>query len=342
MPGTLVVGKDAPKPRLFALRYDAEALEELGEVEPSALPTLMQPGKLLWLDVQGLGDERILKQIGGHFGLHPLLLEDVVNTPQRPKTEDYESHHFFVTRMVNSEEASPSLEQLSLVLGEGYVLTFQERPGDVLDPVRRRLRHGRGPIRRSGADYLVYALLDTVVDHYQPVIERLGERLERLEDAIIADSDPGASRRLADLRAELLELRRIFVAQRDALGRLARDGSPLLCEQVGVYLRDTHDHCTQAAEAAELYREILMGLMNTYLSVISNRTNDVMRVLTIMTSIFIPLSFLAGLYGMNFDNMPELHSRVAYPVLLGIMLLIASSMLFFFRRRGWLGGNDRP
>jgi magnesium transporter len=288
-----------------------------------------------------LGDEAVLRGIGQAFAFHPLLLEDVVNVPQPPKSELYERHHFLVTRMFRLRDGvEVDSEQVTIVLSRDTVITFQERVGDVLDPVRRRLRDGLGPMRASGPDYLAYAILDTVVDHYYAVIEMLGERLEVLEEELMLRADDEMMRRMLRVKGDLLGFRRALRPQRDALTLLLRDGSPYVDASVLPYFRDTLDHATQAVEVVDTYRELVTGMMNTHLSVAANRTNEVMKVLTIMASIFIPLTFLAGIYGMNFDHMPELHQRWAYPALLAIMGLAAAGMLYFFRRKGWLGSKD--
>jgi magnesium transporter len=305
------------------------------------LSTTLPVGTKRWLDVRGLGDEAVLRGIGQAFAFHPLLLEDVVNVPQPPKSELYERHHFLVTRMFRLRDGvEVDSEQVTIVLSRDTVITFQERVGDVLDPVRRRLRDGLGPMRASGPDYLAYAILDTVVDHYYAVIEMLGERLEVLEEELMLRADDEMMRRMLRVKGDLLGFRRALRPQRDALTLLLRDGSPYVDASVLPYFRDTLDHATQAVEVVDTYRELVTGMMNTHLSVAANRTNEVMKVLTIMASIFIPLTFLAGIYGMNFDHMPELHQRWAYPALLAIMGLAAAGMLYFFRRKGWLGSKD--
>ncbi len=223
------------------------------------------------------------------------------------------------------------------MLGRGYVLSFQERYGDVLDPVRVRIREGLGPMRASGADYLAYALLDTIVDGYYPVLEQVSDVLARLEERILTHPGPRSLNRLNRLKGLLVTLRRGIWPQREALNRLLRDGSPFISAEVRMYLRDTYDHAAQVVDVVDSHRELVAGLLNTYLSAVSNRTNDVMKLLTIMASIFIPLTFLAGIYGMNFEAMPELHTPWGYPALLGVMTLTALGMLYYFRRRGWLG-----
>ncbi len=341
-PGTLVIAEGAVRPRISVLRYTEAGVDldrELTDVEE--LPALLESPGRLWIDVQGLGDEAILRRIADIFAFHPLALEDLVNVPQRPKAEPYDQQLLIVTRMARLvDELDLDLEQVSVMVGERYVVTFQERHGDVLEPVRSRLRTGQGKLATLGPDYLAYSIIDTIADAYFPVLEKLGDRLEALEDEIMTDAGPRTLHTLSRVKNLLLLLRRGIWPQRDAVNTLIRDPSRFIGDEVRVYLRDTHDHCVQTAEVVESYRELVGGLMNTYLTVVANRTNDIMKVLTIIATIFIPLTFLAGIYGMNFDHMPELHDRLGYPILLAVMAVIALGLLGFFHRRGWLSGGD--
>jgi magnesium transporter len=294
-----------------------------------------------WIDVQGLGDEKVLRRVGEIFGLHPLALEDAVNVPQRPKSEAYDAHNLFISRMARqSDDHVLDIEQISIFLGSSYVLTLQERHGDLFDPIRRRLRAGRGPIRSSGPDYLAYAIIDAVLDGYYPVVETIGEELHDVEEEILDRPTRAALGRVHALRRQLLTLRRAVWPQREAVAHLMREDNGLVTPGVRQYLRDCHDHAVQIADVIETYREFAGNLMDMYLSGLGQRTNEVMKVLTIMASIFIPLTFLAGLYGMNFEYLPELQVRWAYPALLALMAVIAIAMLVHFRRRGWLGSSD--
>jgi magnesium transporter len=272
------------------------------------------------------------------FAIHPLALEDVVHIPIRPKSEAYAENMLIVSRMLrHSGNADVDTEQVSIVLGRDYVLTFQEDYGDVLDPVRNRLKVPKSMMRKHGSGYLAYAILDTIIDAYYPVIEALGDRLEELEESVLTEASPETLRDLTAIKSTLLRLRRAVAPQREAVNSMIRDDCDFLSDTVRIYLRDTYDHIVQTSEAVESARELVSGLMNTYLSVISNRMNEVMKVLTIVASIFIPVTFLAGIYGMNFENMPELGLRWGYPVLIAVMVIIAVGMLVYFRRRGWLG-----
>jgi magnesium transporter len=320
------------------MRYNRESVDEgiVDDIEDLPAPT---DHSILWVDVQGLGDESVMQGLAKRFRLPPLATEDVVNVPQRPKAEKHDQLLLLITRMVRLDANSRiDLEQVSIVLGKNYLLTFQERYGDVLDPVRVRIRSTSSMIRKSGADYLAYAVYDTIVDAYYPVLESIGEYLERLESAVLHNPSQGLLLQLNRYKNRIVNMRRSLWPQREVVNSLIRDSNPLIGDEVRACLRDTYDHCVQTTEVAEMYREMVSGLMNMYLSSIANRTNDVMKVLTIMASIFIPLTFLAGIYGMNFEHMPELGVKWAYPILWCVMGMTATGMLAFFWAKGWLGG----
>jgi magnesium transporter len=277
-------------------------------------------------------------RIGEIFSIHPLALEDLVNAPQRPKAEAYQDQMLLIARMARFEsDGQLNIEQVGLIIGPSYVLTFQEYHGDVFDPVRQRLRDGKGPIRTAGPGYLAYALVDTIIDGYYPIIERISERLERLETRVIQNPTPRTLETLNKIKVLLVVIRRGLWPQRDAITQLIKEPSPLITDQVRIYLRDTYDHCAQLVDVIDSQRELINSMMNTYLSVTGNRTNEVMKVLTITSSIFIPLTFVVGVYGMNFEHMPELHARWSYPVVMFVMAVIAGALLLYFRRKGWLG-----
>jgi magnesium transporter len=339
-PGTLVIPKEAPTPKVRIISYSLDAVNDV--VCPNEnldrLSEAFGSDAVTWIDVQGFGDTKIMRKIGSIFDLHPLLLEDVVNVPQRPKTETYGDQLLVIVRMVRLDDSGQiDMEQLSVILGKNYVITFQERYGDVFDPVRERIRIPKSRLRTHGADYLSYALIDTVVDGYYPVLETVGDYLESLESQVIADPSPELLGQLNHFKNRLVNLRRGIWPQREAIAGLARGDQSAITEEVRVYLRDTYDHCVQTSELTEMYREMVTGLMNVYLSSVANRTNDVMKMLTIVATIFIPLTFLAGIYGMNFEHMPELHSEWAYPAIWLTMLAVAGIMLSFFWRKGWIG-----
>ncbi len=340
-PGTLIAPEGSPPPRVRVMRYNPDGLEEIEVADVEQLATVTSPKHVTWIDVQGLGDEAVLRRIGAIFEIHQLALEDIVNAPQRPKAEEYERHLLLVTRMATLKSRYEiEVEQVAVLVGDGYVISAQEHYGDCLDPVRRRIRDGLGNIRRSGPDYLAYALVDTIVDGYYPLIDQLSARITRIEEQVMINPSPAILNQLNRIKTDLVLIRRGIWPQQETIGRLLRDPSPFLSEKVRPYLRDTHDHCTQLVDVVDSHRELVNGLMNMYLTVMSNRTNDVMKVLTIMASIFIPLTFVAGIYGMNFEMMPELSKRWAYPLVLAFMVLTAAGMLVFFRRRGWLGGHS--
>lgn len=343
-PGTLVIDEDAPPPKIRMISYDPEEVREHEINSTEELSAAFDRENVTWVDVQGFGDEQLLRKIGEVFSIHPLAMEDVVNMPQRPKSEAYENQVLIITRMVRvTDGAEVDMEQVTLVLGENYVLTFQERYGDVLDPVRHRIRTGKGrPIRRSGSAYLAYVITDTIVDGYYPVIEALGDHLEQLENVVMEQPSVQVLRVLNATKNMLVNLRRAIWPMREAVNSLIREDNDMISDEVRLYLRDTYDHCVQTAEVIEMYREMSTGLMNTYMSSVANRTNDVMKVLTIMASTFIPLTFLAGIYGMNFEHMPELHVKWAYPAVWLTMLGTAGGMLAYFWRKGWIGNSAGP
>ncbi len=342
-PGTLVIPDEAPKPKIHLISYGHDRLIETDVQAVDDLQEAFSESSVTWIDVQGFGDKALMHTIGDMFQLHPLLLEDIVNVPQRPKVEAYGDQLLLVVRMVRVDGGGEiDIEQISIVLAKNYVLTFQERYGDVLDPVRQRIRSRHGPLRQQGADFLAYAIADTIVDGYYPVLELIGDYLEGLEDAVITSPTPELLRRLNGTKNRLVNLRRAIWPQREAINALVRGDHLAVTDEVRVYLRDTYDHCVQTSEVAEMYREMITGLMSIYLSSVANRANDVMKVLTIMASIFIPLTFLAGVYGMNFEHMPELHVTWAYPLVWITMLIIVVGMMAFFRRKGWIGGTSGP
>lgn len=331
-PGEMQIDPKAAPPLLTSLVITPEGLHrEEG---------LAQAGKgVLWLNVDGLGDAVTLNRIAERFGLHPLAMEDVVETNQRPKVEAYNDHLFVVLRMPRSQGEQFGTEQVALFLGRDYVITLQEREGDVFEPVRTRLRNPHSRIRERGADYLAYALIDAVTDSFFPVLDHMGDRIEHLEDAILQQSEPVQVQVLHSIKHELLAIRAAVWPTRDTVSSLLRDDSALITDQTRLYLRDCHDHTYQLIDTIGTYREIASGLVDLHLSSQSNKMNEVMQVLTLIATIFIPLTFIAGVYGMNFDHMPELHTRWGYPVAMGAMVVIGVGLAIWFRRKGWLGGG---
>jgi magnesium transporter len=341
-PGTVAVDPKAARTVVRVISYGPDDCQEEEVSDLDSLAELVGQRPVTWVDVQGLGDAETVTKLGEIFQLHPLALEDVVNTHQRAKVEDYGDYLFIVVRMLTADGRLDT-EQVGMFLGANFVLTFQERPGDCLDPVRKRLRQAKGRIRNVGADYLAYALLDAVVDAYFPALEQYGESLDRLDDEISARPTPATIAGIHQLRSDLLLLRRAIWPLRDELGGLAREPNPLISEETRIFLRDCYDHAVQIIDLVETCREMCSDLREYYLSTVNNRMSEVMKVLTVIATIFIPLGFVAGLYGMNFDpnvspwNMPELRWPAGYPFALGVMAAIAVGQLLFFWRRGWLG-----
>lgn len=337
MPGTLAIPEDAAPPRVRIMDYSHEVLEELDIDDPQRLRRYLDEHSISWIDVQGLGDENVLRGIAEVFDIHPLALADVVHAPQRPKVDEYERQCFIVTRQVRlGDDGELIAEQVSLVLGTNYVLTFQEKYGDVLDPVRSRLRRPGSLVRKLGPDYLAYAVLDAIIDGYYPVLEHYGDLMEDLEEEVIERPSRQAVRRIYEMRRHLLALRRAIWPQRDMINALIRDESELISQNVRVYLRDCYDHVVQLMDVIETLHELNAGLMEAYLTATSNRMNEIMKVLTIIATIFIPLSFVAAIFGMNFVVFPEIHWRWGYAYFWGLCLLVAGGMLVYFRRRDWI------
>jgi magnesium transporter len=338
-PGQLALSADAPPRRIHVIDYTPERIEELDVTDVDGLARFRGTESVTWIEVEGLGDEAGLQRLGELFGIHPLALADAVNAPQRPKAEVYEGHELVICAMARlAGDETCHLEQVSFVIGAGFVISFQEGLEDVFDPVRARLRNG-GHARSMGADFLAYSLIDTLIDGYYPVLEAIGEELEELEAAVMSRPVPETLAAIHASRRLIQVLARTMRQQRDAVNALVREESPRISEPVRLYLRDAFDHSIQLNDVLESYRELAISLMEVYLSSVSNRMNEVMQVLTIISTIFIPLSFLAAVYGMNFKYMPELAMRWAYPALWVLMIGIGVSMLFFFRRRGWVGGK---
>jgi magnesium transporter len=344
-PGTLSIEPDANPSSIILIDYDAEHAIRKTDVQPIALQRYLGTNTVSWMDVQGLGSEEVLKEVGGIFKLHPLLLEDVVNVPQRPKVEDYNKQLMVIAHMVRPKDGGDGFEteQVSFVLGKRYLLTFQEEElEDCFDMVRDRIRMNQGRVRSEGADYLFYLLLDLLIDGYFPVLEDYGERIEALEDEILRNPTYEAMEEIYDVRRELLALRRLIWPLRNVMNILIRGTNDLISHDVQIYLRDCYDHVIQLLDIIETYRELASSLMDVYLSSMSNKMNEVMKLLTVISTIFIPLTFIVGLYGMNFQYMPELKWHWGYFICLFTMLIIAAGLLYYFWKRGWLRGSYSP
>ena len=307
-PGTLMyVGDEkSGRPRITVMDYDATGFLEKEVASVEECFPFKETSTVTWINVDGVHDASVIEKLGAHFDIHPLVLEDIMTTTQRPKTEDLGTAVYVVLRMIEFDEksAGTSADQLSLILGPNYVLTFQETPGDCLDPVRDRIRSGKGRIRKLGPDYLAYAVIDAVVDNYFFVLEKLGERIDALEEQLIAEPRRELLGEIHGLKREMIELRKSVWPLREVVSGLERSESPLIKESTGVFLRDLYDHAIQVIDTVESFREMLSSMVETYLSSLSNRMNEIMKVLTIISTIFIPITFLVGLYGMNFVYLP--------------------------------------
>jgi magnesium transporter len=340
-PGSLVhIGTQRPDAtQVDILEYDA------GHLEQRKLASLMQctlpkPAPCVtWINVEGVSQVEVLQHMGDCFKIHPLVLEDILATDQRPKAEEYEDYLYVVLKMLRLEESTGQLqsEQLSLVLGANYLISFQEGlEGDVFEPVRVRLKSEKGRLRQAGPDYLLHALLDLIIDNYFLILEKLAERMETLEDELIDNPTPETVQGIYHMKREMLYLHKAVWPLREVVGSLQRRDSDLIQDATVIYLRDLYDHTVQVVDTLETLRDMLSGMLDIYLSSVSNRLNEVMKVLTIIATIFMPLSFIVGLYGMNFKHMPELEWRYGYPAVLLLILAVVSSMLFYFRKKRWI------
>ena len=373
-PGTLVADPSAPKPEIRVISYGvadgAHGVSRQKVDSVDELPPLPSGHDVQWIDIVGLGDKETIRKIGERFNLHPLALEDTLHVRQRPKVEAYDEHLFIVTRTpLNPDEPDAPAEehgqapardvpdawanhegrlvteQIALFIGRNFIITFQEHPGDVFEPVRARVRKANGRMHSRGPDYLAYALVDAAIDSFFPILEVYGERVEDLEQAVVERPEMGHITEIHDLKRDLLTARRSVWPQREMLNALIREESDFITDETRIFLRDCYDHTIQLIDMIETYREIASGLVDIQLSSVSNRMNEVMKVLTMIATIFIPLTFIAGVYGMNFDtqvspwNMPELEWYYGYPASLVAMALIAGVLVLWFRRKGWLGGG---
>jgi magnesium transporter len=340
-PGTLVhVGeKKAEKVVIRVLAYNSEKLieKELQTVE-ECLEFKGQPDINLWINVDGLDRVDIIEKLGGYFNIHPLTLEDVLNTGQRPKTEDYDSYIYTVLKMMlhDTEKEEILIDQVSIIIGPNYLLSFQERQGDVFDPVRERFENPASRLRKSGVDYLAYSLIDAVVDNYFLILEHFGDEIESLEEGLVIQPRPETLMTIQKYKRDMIILRKAVWPLRELINGLQRVESDLIKETTNIYLRDIYDHTIQVIDSVEELRDILSSMVDIYLSSVSYRMNDVMKVLTVIATIFIPLTFIAGVYGMNFEHMPELKWRWGYPVVMLGMTFIGISMFAYFKKRRWV------
>jgi magnesium transporter len=338
-PGSLIhIGeRHTEKAKITVCEYDESHFQER---ESQSLEGLLPPpdgAAVTWIHIDGLHEIPLLEAMGNAFGLHPLILEDILNTEQRPKNEDHDDYLYIVLRLFHEDGGGVLVpEQVSIVFGRNWLISLQEKEGKLLDPIRERLRSEKSRLRKAGADYLAHALLDAIVDSYFVILDKFGEKIESAEDALIGRPAPQTLRDIQALKREIIFLRKSVWPLREMLSGLGRSDSPLIREQSVIYFRDVYDHAVQVIDTIETYRDMLSGMLDIYLSSISNRMNEIMKVLTIIATVFMPLTFLAGVYGMNFRHMPELEWRWGYFALWGVMIAIAIFMLIYFRRKKWL------
>ena len=346
VPGTVTyIGrKESTETILEVIDYDKDTFERYISKNPEDAFNFEDDQKNTWININGLNNTREIKKLGKYYELHPLILEDIVNTNQRPKVDEFPEYFFLVVKMLyfpkNSENKSNGSlinEHISLVVGKDYVLTFQEADGDVFEGVRDRLEKSKGRIRQSGSDYLLFSLLDAIIDQYFEVIDCIGDKIELLEDNLFqAQPSDDITFEIQELKRTILRIRRAVFPLREVLSRLEKLESPLIEDKTRNYFKDLYDHIIQVSENIDIYREMTWGLMDMYMTTISNKMNEVMKVLTIIATIFIPLTFIAGVYGMNFEFMPELEWKYSYFVLWGIMIIVFLLMLYYFRRKKWI------
>jgi magnesium transporter len=340
VPGALIYTGKRENAELFIETFDYNCdycnEKELTTVDEAI--AFKNSNSITWINLNGLSHTSEIEKLGNHFKFHPLVLEDIVNTSQRPKIDEYENYTFLVIKMMyyDANEVIVS-EQVSFILGEDYVLSFQEAEGDVFDSLRERLRQAKGRIRTLGADYLLYALIDSIVDHYYAIIETMGNKIEELEDDLFDGlSKNEITTQIQTLKREILKIRRAIFPLREIINRIEKSESKLIDSNTQRYFSDVYDHIIQVTETIDIYREMIWSLMDMYMTTISNKMNEVMKVLTIIATIFIPLTFIAGIYGMNFENMPELHYKYGYQTVWVVMIIMLVGMLYYFKRKKWL------
>lgn len=349
-PGAMNIPADAPKPKIYSFNYNNDFIEEKPLQSLDEIKAQMEkaPDHVHWFDIKGFGDKLFFEQLTQHFGFHRLEIEDVFNIYQRPKVEEYPGHLFFTSRILSENGQGLYNDQLSLFLGKNYVITIQEKMNDQFEIIRDRIRKGKGYLRLQGADYLSYAIMDSTIDLFFPLLEKIGDRLDELEDELITAPARESMNKILQIKRELIVFRRSIWPERDKINDLIRSHFSLISENTKIYFRDSYDHCIQILDIVDSYKEVTSSLMDVYLSSVSNRLNQVMKVLTIISTIFIPLTFIVGLYGMNFAhtdprtgkylpyNMPELYSPYGYVGVMLAMLIIVIIQIYFFYKKGWL------
>jgi magnesium transporter len=339
-PGTLVhIGeRKTEEVKITIIDYDEKDVQEKEAKKVEECFSFKEKPTVTWVNIDGLQEVQTIEKIGVHFGIHPLVLEDILHTGQRPKAEDLGDYLFIVLKMFYQDERGDEMlgEQVSLLLGSNYVISFQEREGDVFSPIRARIRNSKGRIRKAGTDYLAYALIDAIVDNYFVILEELGEKIESLEEELVTNPTPETLQAIHTLKTNLVFLRKSVWPLREVINNLERGESPLIKDPTGIYLRDVYDHTIQVIDTIESYRDMVSGMLDIYLSSVSNRMNEVMKVLTIIATIFIPLTFITGIYGMNFKYMPDLEWHWGYFGILIVMVVIVGFMGLYFKRKRWL------
>lgn len=340
------------RPKITIIDYDEQHYHEAEAKEVEECFRFKDQPTITWINIDGLHQMDVLEKLGSCYGIHPLVLEDIL-TDQRPKIEDYDNYIFIVLKMLYYYEEEDKktgddededglgdtnidMDQVSMILGSNFIISFKEKEVDVFNPLRDRLRTAKGKIRKQGADYLAYSMIDSIVDHYFVIMEKLGDRFEDLEDAVVSNPEPGILPNIYNLKRDMLFLRKSVWPLREAISKMQRTDSPLVSEAIKIYLRDVYDHTIQVIENIETFRDMSASLLETYLSSLSNKLNEVIKLLTIISTIFIPLTFLAGVYGMNFRFMPELESPLGYPAVLILMLLVVVVMMAYFRKKEWI------
>jgi magnesium transporter len=340
-PGTLVhIGeKKVENVKIKIVIYNSEKFveKELSSIDELG-PFVDQPGTNLWINVDGLDDVGIIEKIGSCFNIHPLTLEDILNTGQRPKMEDYESYIYAVLKIIllDKEKDEIVIDQISIIFGYNFILSFQEREVDIFDPLRERLKNPSSRLRKYGVDHLAYSIIDTVVDNYFLILEHFGDEIEEFEDQLLIQPSPETIKTIQRYRREMIILRKSVWPLRELINGMQRIESEIIRDTTRIYLRDIYDHTIQVIDSIEDYRDILSSMVDIYLSSLSNKMNDIMKVLTVIATIFIPLTFIAGVYGMNFDFMPELHWTWGYPAVMLFMFILGSSMFFYFKKKKWV------
>jgi len=339
-PGSLVYTgeKKMDKVKIEVIDYNEAGYKELEVKNIKECLKFKEKSTVSWLNIVGISQADIIKRLGQLYNFHPLVLEDILHVKQRPKMEDYGNYIFIILKMIyyDSQSNEITVEQISLLLGQNYIISFQERVEDVFDLVRDRIKSGKGKIRKMKSDYLAYSLIDAVVDHYFFILEKLGDEIENLEDELMREPTPKTMNKINKFKRELIYLRKSVWPLREVISGLQRSETKLIAKTTGIFLRDVYDHTIQIIDTIETFRDIVSGMLDTYLSSISNRMNEVMKVLTIIATIFIPLTFIAGVYGMNFERMPELHWPFGYLFVWAVMITMGVLMVVYFKRKKWL------